>query len=248
MAIIGGDWRHGAAYDRLLAGDRRCFAWEWLRRRPDYAAAWDAGHSPGRFGLIRLEDPTRDAVSARPIWDARIDRGVLKGTARTADTRDRLDLSTLRPLVTVVATERSAAHHVLLSDGLRSVRLDVSGAAPLAGPVTPIWRIEGILDVAAQLNALAQLAALARSGRFARSLHRPERRARRWIEMLRVHDALAAGATNREIVAGLFGVHFSETPWRAGSGRSWRLRVQRLAAGARSCLSAGPSTWLGARR
>jgi hypothetical protein len=64
--------------------------------------------------------------------------------------------------------------------------------------------------------------------------------------MLRVHDALAAGASHREIVEWLFGIDVAAPRWRASAG-PWRLRVQRLAAGARRALAMGPAEWLADR-
>jgi hypothetical protein len=244
-AIPRGDWRDGAAYARLLAGDRRCFAWEWLRRDPAYAAAWATGApDAGAFGLLAFADPDVNALAARPFWHRTVDRAALCAEACEAS-RDCFDLGRLAPLVSRLDGSRGdAAEHILLSDGLRSIRIDVLVGSLMAAPATPCWRIDGIGGAGPQIRALRQLAALAVHGRFARSLHRPERRAARWAAMLRVHDAIAAGATHREIVAALFDVDVSAPRWRAGAG-PWRLRAQRLAAGARTCLTAGPGFWLG---
>src|SRR3546814_4810065 len=55
----------------------------------------------------------------------------------------------------------------------------------------------------------------------------PERRAERWALMLRVHDAVASGASHRAIAECLFDL--GELPrWRVNAP-SWRRRVQRLA-------------------
>ena len=243
MAIARGDWHDRAFYARLLAGDRRCFAWEWLRRTPAYGAAWSAGDSAERFGLWRLEDPTRDALAARPMWTASVDRSVLRADGCAAEGGDRLEFARLRSCATLIPVGK-ARWCILLSDGLRSVRVDLFASAPLSMPMTLTWHIPGVYDVRARLTALAQFAALARLGRFSRSLHPPERRSRRWIAMLRAHDALASGATNREIVAELFGVATAGPHWRLAAA-SWRLRAQRLASGARACLAMGPGGWLG---
>ncbi|BBE35256.1 DNA -binding domain-containing protein [Sphingosinicella microcystinivorans] len=241
-AVIGGDWQDAARYTRLLPGDRRCFAWEWLRRAPTYAEAWAGAGDPAPFGLLRLEDPVRDALSARPLWNRGVDSAVLRAVVEPGPARDRLDLRRFAPLASHVAD--AAGEHVLLSDGLRSIRLDVVCGSLVNGPAMPSWRIDGLRSAGLQLHALRQLAALARHGRFARSLHPPQRRAHRWIAMLRVHDAIAAGATHREIVAGLFGIDVSAPGWRITAG-PWRLRVQHLAATARAALARGPVAWLG---
>jgi hypothetical protein len=243
VAIAGSDWHDAAAYARLLAADRRCFAWEWLRRTPEYHLAWSSGGRSDRFGLARLEDPGLDALVARPLWTANVDRAVLSADGRAAGESDRLDWSSLAPFTTIVSVGRRHKH-ILLSDGLRSIRVDLSVSSSVAKPAMLTWHIPSGRGVGLQLAALAQFDALIRLGRFSRSLHPPERRARRWIAMLRVHDALAIGATNREIVTEMFDVPASAARWRSAVG-PWRLRVQRLAAGARACLAMGPAGWLG---
>jgi len=246
-AVVLRDWHDAAAYGRLLPGGRHCFAWEWLRRSPAYREAWTAGHAdPAGFGLLRFEDPANDALAARPFWHRGVDRSVLHGEAVPGRSSDRLELRRLAPLVSMLSDpDGGAAEHILLSDGLRVIRIDFSDGG-LADPAALRWRIDGLASAGPQLLALRRLIALAQSGRFARSLHRPERRAQRWTLMLRVHDALAAGSSHREIVEGLFGIDVAAPRWRAAAG-PWRLRVQRLAAGARRALAMGPAGWLADR-
>lgn len=68
------------------------------------------------------------------------------------------------------------------------------------------------------------------------------RRAARWALMLRVHDAQAAGASQREIASTLFGVD-AVADWKTGSA-SYRSRVRRLADGARQLARTDPRGWL----
>ena len=239
-AVAGEDWRDGRAYARFLPGDRRCFAWEWLRRSPAYVDAYTGEMAPAAFGLLRFENPALDALAARPFWHADADHGVLRAEAHTAGSRDLFALKGLDHLSSFLTNE---GEHILFSDGLHSIRLDMLSGSLAAGPVSLCWRIDGIANASPKILALRQFVALARSGGFAGSLHRPERRARRWVEMLRTHDALAAGATHREIAAALFGVDVTGPRWRLSAG-PWRLRVQRLAAGARACLALDPHGWL----
>ncbi len=243
MAVVAADWRNAGAYDRLLPGDPRCFAWDWLRRTPAYVETWKARRSPAPFGLVRLEDPAVDAFAARPIWSAMTDAGVLRAIGRSAEGGDRLSFETLAPFVTAAALN-PGFKHILLSDGLRSIRIDLRAESSLDKEMALSWHLTGISRLARQLNALAQFRALARLRRFSLTLHPTASRAARWTAMLRVHDAIAAGATNREIVAVLFGLNTSAARWRADAS-SWRLRVQRLAAGAREHLALGPAAWLG---
>lgn len=240
-AVAGGDWRDGRAYACFLSGDRRCFAWEWLRRSSAYIDAYADNAAPAAFGLLRFENPMHDALAARPFWHADADRAVLRAEARAAGPRDQFELGRLERLASFLSHQ---GEHILFSDGLRSIRLDMLSGSLAGGPAALSWHIDGVADAGPQVLALRQFVALARSGGFSRSLHRPERRARRWVQMLRVHDALATGATHREIAGALFGIDVAGPRWRVSAG-PWRLRVQRLAAGARACLASGPAGWLG---
>ena len=243
MAIAAADWRDASSYARLLPGDRRCFAWEWLRRTPAYVEAWAVRGSPASFELVRLEDPARDALSARPMWMPTIDCAVLRAHGAVSDSGERLDFSRFGRLLTTVPGHEGLTH-VLLSNGLRTLRLDVNTRVSFDLPMALTWSLTGVVTITPQLLALEQFSALARLGRFSRSLHSAQRGAHRWIAMLRAHDAAASGATAREIVEGLFGVEAAQPRWRTTAG-SWRLRAQRLLAAARACLEVGPSMWLG---
>ncbi|MBB6125212.1 DNA -binding domain-containing protein [Sphingobium subterraneum] len=242
MVLAASDWRDAHAYTWLMPGDRRCFAWEWLRRTSAYRQAWIERDSPHRFGLIRLADPDHDALLARPIWNTTVDHAVLHAEISLVDQDDCCDFARFVDLTTTLPAPCGGAH-ILLSDGLRSIRIDVQGGDPMGAPVSLNWHISGVAHIGVQVAALGQFITLARQGRFSRNLHPPERRARRWIAMLRVADALASGASTREIVSGLFGVDTSHPRWRTDCA-SWRLRAQRLTASARAYLAMGPAGWL----
>src|SRR3546814_13961256 len=77
------------------------------------------------------------------------------------------------------------------------------------------------------------LVSLTELGRWPARNPPPERRAERWALMLRVHDAVASGASHRAIAECLFDL--GELPrWRVNAP-SWRRRVQRLEIGRASC-------------
>src|SRR3546814_17523610 len=77
------DWRDPSAYEWLDACGRHAFAWEWLRRRPDYqAAAGEADSSAAAFGLRNRPIFEADARAAHPVWTAAVDPYSLIATAR----------------------------------------------------------------------------------------------------------------------------------------------------------------------
>jgi len=248
------EWRNAAAYASLQQADRSLFAWEWLRRDPRYrdAAAFaqkvkpqrGTGRSPGVWGLHAFENPEVGVPEARPLWRGDVHPLVLKGVAQpataSADTVEFGKLAEFASLQHGLGGEQ----HLLLSDGLRTIRLDLAGAGVLlAGPVELHYRLFGLRSAAGAVLALRRLLALCESGRFSRSLHPREARAARWILELRVHDALASGAGQREIAAVLLSQTAAESRWRINVP-SVRLQVQRLVRSARSRLGNGYRAFL----
>lgn len=101
-------WRNAINYKSLLIADRRCFAWEWLRRTDTYRAAYrDKNLSPSAFGLLGYEDPTLATPKARPIWSPDIDAKVLASRAngKLRANGDMLDIRTLANFASVKVDE-----------------------------------------------------------------------------------------------------------------------------------------------
>jgi hypothetical protein len=132
----------------------------------------------------------------------------------------------------------TTSEHLLLSDGLRSIRLDVLAGTVRNGPVCLHYQLRGFTDLEAKLRVLRQLAAYRKSGCFAAQLHKQETRAARLVLLLRASDALRAGATQREIAAELVDADAQAVRWRVDLP-SARSRVQRLARAARSWRDRG---------
>ena len=156
--------------------------------------------------------------------------------ARTGDP-DAFDLARFAHMATTIV-DPNGREHVVISDGYCRIRLDVADGSLRAGPVTLRYRLYGLTDINARILTLRRLVALNRLGRLARSLHPREHLARRWIAVLRVSDAIARGASQREIADGLFGSRITESAWR-GRSDFLRLRVQRLMRQARQMVGGG---------
>ena len=246
----GPDWRDGAAYAPLLGADRSLFAWEWLRRTPPYQAAAECalggvGVGCGRtmaamgaeaFGLVAFEAPHIGVPDARPLWRRDVHPYVLEVRAAGSwGTRDDFDLNPLRGIARIHADQ--SGEHLLLSDGLRCIRLDGRQGAFTSGPACLDYIIAGLVSAETSLLTLGRFLVLARTGRFSCMLHRREPRARRWIMMLRAWDALAAGAGQRDIAEVLFGGSVRQPRWRSREP-SIRSQAQRLVGSARR-LAAG---------
>lgn len=245
------DWRDEAAYAPLLQADRSVLAWEWLRRDPAYIAAAasalerrpaggpaDRRCGPGHWGLHVFEPPCRPAPNARPIWRAEVHPFVLGVRAERACAEgDTLDLARLA-VESEVVTSPGNREHLLISDGLRCIRIDVVSGSVTGGPVRLHYLLAGFASSERPLLTLRRLIALRRTGRMASALRQAEAKARRSILMLRAHDAMARGAVQREIAAVLLGTEAAEPRWRVGAP-TLRSRVQRLVRNARAMAAGG---------
>jgi len=244
----GTDWRDAASYAALSEADRSLFAWEWLRRSPRYAAAargMDGGgaDAAAKFGLVRFEAPQLAVPHARPLWSAQVHPHVLRVERGPAGRpEDSFDLADFGAIATLFAG--GGAEHLLLSDGLRTVRLDGAPGTFSHGPVCLAYRLHGAGAAERPLLTLRRFLSLCRSGRFSSSLHPREARARRWILVLRAADALAAGAGQREIASELLSRTAGEPQWRSREP-SVRSQAQRLVASARSFARGGYRSLLG---
>jgi hypothetical protein len=149
---------------------------------------------------------------------------------------DRFDLARLSHVASLIVD--GGAERLLLASGARTVRIDIVSGSVRHGPVLLRYRLSGLTRVDAPLLVLRQLLALWRSGDFSRALHRPDPRAARRILLLRTHDALAAGASQRDIAAELLGREAGARRWRV-EAPSLRSRVQRLVRDARRMAGGG---------
>ena len=240
------DWRDPRDYAALLEAERPAIAWEWLRRTREYreeherarkAGAREREERAARWGLHAFEAPGLASQSARPIWRRDRFAFVLEATAGAGGPpEDRLDLGRVASFATLWTG--SEGEHLLLSDGLRQIRLDILSGTLADGPARLRYRLEGFAAASAPVLVLRRLTAFARCGRFSRALHVPDPRASRWIALLRAHDALEAGATQRDIAEVLLGEDATARRWRSAAP-SLRSRAQRLVRGARAMSRGG---------
>jgi hypothetical protein len=242
----GPDWRDAAAYAPLLDADRSLFAWEWLRRDRSYRAAASSNVSarrngraprPEHFGLVAFEPPHLTLPDARPLWRSDVHPYVLRAeAAEPCAPDDRFNPEHMGSLARLVSGERT--EYLLLSDGLRAIRLDAPAGAFTSGPVCLKYSIAGLISAQAPLLTLRRFLALSRTGCFSRSLHPREAKARRWILVLRTWDALAAGAGQRQLAEELLRRSAIGPRWRSREA-SVRSQAQRLVRAARHMGAGG---------
>jgi hypothetical protein len=175
------------------------------------------------------ERPDLAAPEARIIWHADFDPGTLDVAVVPVDRADpdHIVLDNLAPWLTVV-TDRDGGEHAVLSDGWRRIRLDVeAGSLARGGRVLFLYRLQGLASARARLLPMRRFLDLARHRRFTATLFPRDPYIDRCIRLLRVHDALAAGASQREIGEALFGAGHVARDWK-GRSDSLRSRVRRL--------------------
>lgn len=230
------------------------FAWEWLRRCPAYRRAWLRCRDDGdgwlaarfarRFALIELEDPAKDARTARPLWRSAQDPHVVSADAvcTRAASSELFDILLFAPLAHLVI-DGDGSEHWLVSDGHWLLRLDVVGGTLLGGPVLLRFRLQGLASLPPRLRTLGDLVRLVAAPSSGVRV-RKARRTQRWISELRTADALEQGASQRQIAQELFG-EVARNDWRRDSD-AYRLRVQRLVRIARCRLNSPLSRdWFG---
>jgi hypothetical protein len=206
-----------------------------------------AGPRPRAGGFTFAEVPERSAPEARIIWCASLDPGTLKVAAHPTHRGDPdgVRLAEFAHWLTV-ATGPAGTEHAALSDGWRRIRLDVE-AGNLSNHETILlrYRLQGTLSADLRVLSLRRLLHLLRHRRFARTLFPRDPRMARWLTVLRVHDALMDGASQREIGKALYGETRIEHGWE-GQSDSLRSRVRRLVGEARTMAQGAYRQLLGA--
>lgn len=138
-----------------------------------------------------------------------------------------------------IAIDEWGREHAVLSDGWHHIRLDIEEGR-LQGQEAFLlhYRLHGLASAEARLLPLRRFLDLCRHRRFARSLFPRDSRIDRGIDVLRVHDALGQGASQREIGAALFGDERVARDW-VGVSDSLRSRVRRLVCEAHTMARGG---------
>ena len=196
------DWQDSRSYQALLCLDRADWAWEFLRR--NFADVAFAERRTSRqilrvappLNLVTLEEDTKvpstwglrfrgQAILASlrrlRFWHAACHPMVLPVEAHPAAAIDDDDAFNPLSVPHAATVLRSIdGEHVLITDGPRSIRLDVVAGSMLCGPVRLGYRLSGFDRVEAKVMTQRRLLALWRLGLLPLSLFPPERKARRW--------------------------------------------------------------------
>lgn len=186
-------------------------------------------------GCTFAENPDLAAREARIIWRACRDPAVLIATARPAAEGDPEGVSVelLRPWCSI--TSDGDGEHIALSDGFRRIRIDLKNGS-INSLVVLTFSIEGTRAGMGQIESLRRAMSLIVRRRFPTSLFPEEPRAYRSLTLLRVHDALTEGASQRQIAAAFFGEERARQAWSSTSD-SLRSQIRRMIVNARHMAS-----------
>lgn len=192
-------------------------------------------------GYIFAERPDLAAPDARIIWRADLDPETIEVDARPGSLSDpdSIEPSQLAPWLSFVAT--STGEHAVLSDGWHHIRLDITSGTLSDGMVLLRYRLKGVYSAERRLLPLRRFLDLCRNRRFPLKLYSPDRRMERQLMVLRVHDAVRAGASQRDIVRVLYNEECSRHS-KCRRSDSLRSRVRRLIKHARAQAAGGYRT------
>jgi len=231
-------WYPTAAYLYVLHQDDLALAWEYLRRNPEYRRDWrDSQHRPEaaqRWGLRLLEDPRLDARDAHPAWFS-----------------DHPELIHLYPDVDPIPDSmafdfwRLPGSKGLVHDGRRLLLttrwpgccLRLAVAPGLEQGMAYVHAVRPCARSCALMAELDKLAVAADAAPLAVVRCRPSPAALLELHTLQALDATLAGASLREVAAGLFGPAAVADGWHADGGL--RSKVRRLVRRGRELMRDG---------
>lgn len=251
------DWSLRSSYEYAVALTPRDWAWEFLRRNPEFQMAWWQSRdtfeitfsnstltiihartdalAAENWGCFYTDAPDIDARSANVFWSPAHFATILHMHAVSTDARSNMAPFDLRqqtcPASLLFAAD--STQHLLFHGRGHGIQLAVSGAS-LLEPVHLL--ADPVFNVG---EARQRLEALARFNDFVAGLPPPVgRKAMRLGKILQALDGSLAGAPHRDIAVALFGTERVEADWN-DPGQNLRDRVRRAVKRGRDLMSGG---------
>jgi hypothetical protein len=237
----------------LLTLPSRAWAWELLRRNPDYVATFDkhcaqeaaASESAGRWGLLKLEDPAKSSLEADAFWRNDVSRDVLPLVAQplTAEaTVSTMDLTKLRCRA-VQFGNSDGTREFLFSENGRALQVSVTGDTPIEEALLLTPALPALRYGSGRLLAVKRFADLAKTSTLRSSLYPAEKSAKRLSDVLAALDGWRQGLPHREIATQIFGSAQVSRAWN-DSGNHLRDRVRRAIRYGRDLMEGGYRNFL----
>jgi hypothetical protein len=223
------DWRNPESYRWMSSLPRTAWAWEFLRRNPDYHSDYarhvvglTSGNEPDHiaalpWGLLRFENPVNDARCASVLWQMKVCRDVLPLAAakmRPGTAVETLDLSKLRCRAVVYDFGVEERREVLLTQEGRSLQLTIFGSVPLEDALLLTPALPELRYSKARLQAVKRLSDAVKHGCLRPSLYRKERQSNRLARVIQALDGWLASASQREIAVSLFSEERVARDWQ----------------------------------
>ena len=224
-----GNWRDPENYRWMTSLPRTGWAWEFLRRNPNYCsdyahhvAALQGSNEPEHigalaWGLLCFEDPANDARNANVLWQMKACRDVLPLAAakmRPGTAAETLDLSKLKCRTAVYEFGVEERREVLLSQDGRSLQLTVFGSIPLEEALLLTPALPEARYNKARLQAVRRLADVVKHGTLRPTLYRRERQSTRLARVAQALDGWLAKASQRDIAVALFSKERVDRDWQ----------------------------------
>lgn len=240
------DWEREDAFDYADDLTLPQWAWEFLRRNPDYRKSWETAGAGfvatphdrqstlmeatdvstllNGWGCLYASDPMCDAHSSDVIWRPDLNHNVLHFTALPIAEGEGGDVFDLAAIACrwVLLRGVGQMQHLLFRDGRRSLQLAVEGIDLLA----PVRLIPSKCADPRQLRLHRCFVDFRISSRLLPSHFPRECLSGRLKRVLRALDGNLAGASHRQIAVMLFGEAQVEAEWCA-PGRPLRDKVRR---------------------
>ncbi len=252
-------WR--TPYHELHALPRLGFAWEYIRRNPNFRDRWadtqsaweEVGSSRGLrvidirqegppqpvYPVVWSSPPSEGALDAAVAWHPLSSPEILRAVAvppklaRGAVIFDPQDYELEKTLIRMP----DGSQELLLRDGFRTLQLHVIGGTLKDGDALFIDASE-IEDSVAQLQALACFRELRSTGILLNKYFPPHPHAVRLSQCLQALDGSLACASHREIGVAIYGQEKVERDW-SDPRENLRDQVRRLVIRGRVLMERG---------
>ncbi len=253
------DWSLRGSYDYVIQLIHRDWAWEWLRRHPEFQMAWwksrDAFeitfsdstltiiHARAntsalkRWGCLYTDSPDIDARSANVFWLPSQNTGVLRMHAVPANAKLDTAIFDLcrQPCPVSLLTMPDGMQHLLFHGNGHGIQLAVSGASLLE----PVYLLAD--SVLGRREVKPRIEALRRYNDFIAGVPSPppaNEQTERLRQVLQALDGSLVGASNRDIAIALYGLERVEADWN-DPGENMRDRVRRAVKRGRDLMNGG---------
>ncbi|MBY0511803.1 MAG: DUF2285 domain-containing protein [Rhodospirillaceae bacterium] len=221
------------------------WAWEWLRRNPEYARGVNNSlgltrhmlrehpylemlelqtHYHDEWGLCFPEVHSRPYTNAAIFWRPEYDPSVIPvaAVAPASHGSEALDFRDLNFAVRILKAPDS--EHVLLSNGFHSIQIHVISGTVLDGPVRLAYVLSEPETLRARRLPVERLVALQKQKRFPARMFSTDSYASRWLLALKAIDMERAGVSQPDIAIQLY-----NGTRDAGFATDWRRsRLRRL--------------------